>query len=274
MRILVLGSSGTIGSSVTKLFSKRGHDVIPWDIKISEDHDLRVPECLDKILETTDFVIFLAFDVGGAKYNVESYDYIDGNMLLLHNTFASLKKHKKPFIHSTSTMSNMNHNSYAVLKRLGELYTFMLGGINVKLWNVYGNEPVGLKSHVIPDFIDQALKFDKISIRSNGLEERMFLHCDDFSNALYSVFENYDDIDHNNIIDISSESWISILDIANIIRDIMGNLYNKDIEITTNNTCVDSHNKRNEPCLDVIQKYWKPSITIEQGITDMILLTK
>jgi nucleoside-diphosphate-sugar epimerase len=218
MRVLILGSEGTVGRSVTKLFIEKGHDVVRWDIKLGEEYDLRKEGCLDSILESIDFVIFLAFDVGGAKYDVNSFSYLDDNLLLVHNTFTSLKKYNKPFIHSTSTMSNMNHNSYAVLKRLSELYTILLNGINIKLWNVYGNEEVGIKSHVIPDFISQALTTDSIYIRSSGLEERMFLHCDDFSDALYQVFLNYNIIDRLNIIDISSDKWISIKDIAHTIQ--------------------------------------------------------
>lgn len=269
MKVLILGSEGTVGRSVSKIFINNGHEVIRWDIKLSSDHDLRKEGCLDSILNSIDFVVFLAFDVGGAKYDVNSYTYIDDNVLLLHNTFSSIKKFNKPFIHTTSTMSNMNHNSYAVLKRMGELYTSILNGINVKLWNVYGNEEIGLKSHVIPDFINQAINTNTIHIRSSGLEERMFLYCDDFSNALYSVFENYNLIDKQKIIDISSDSWTSILEIANIIKRIIKDEYNKDISIVTSDINMDSHNKRNEPDLSIISKYWKQNISIESGIRSM-----
>jgi nucleoside-diphosphate-sugar epimerase len=266
MKVLILGSEGTVGRSVSKIFINKGHEVIRWDIKLSSDHDLRKEGCLDTILQNTDFVVFLAFDVGGAKYDVNSYTYTDDNILLLHNTFSSIKKFNKPFIHSTSTMSNMNHNSYAVLKRIGEIYTTMLNGINVKLWNVYGSEEIGIKSHVIPDFINQAINTDTISIRSNGLEERMFLYCDDFSNALYAIFENYEYIDKKSIVDISSNTWTSILDIARVIKKIMSDDYNKDINIVTTDINMDSHNKRNEPDLSIVSKYWKESTSIESGI--------
>lgn len=270
MRVLILGSEGTVGKSISNLFVEKGHDVVRWDIKLGEEYDLRKEGCLDSIIESIDFVIFLAFDVGGAKYDVNSFDYLDDNLLLIHNTFTSLKKYNKPFIHSTSTMSNMNHNSYAVLKRLAELYTLLLDGVNIKLWNVYGNEEIGLKSHVIPDFISQAITSESIHIRSSGLEERMFLHCDDFSNALYTIFENYSIIDRSIVIDVSSDEWISIKSIAYTIQKIMKESYGKDITISSNGNFQDSHNKRNEPDLTIISKFWKQSISIENGIRDMI----
>jgi len=266
MKVLVLGSEGTIGKAVSTFFIKKGHDVIRWDIKLDRSHDLRKPGCLDTILGTVDFIVFLAFDVGGAKYDVNSYDYIDGNLSLLQNTFTYIKKYNIPFIHTSSTMSNMNHNPYAVLKRVGELYTTLLGGINVKLWNVYGSEEVCEKSHVIPDFIHQALHSNAITIRGDGSEERMFLHSDDFSRALYAVFEHFKDLDKGQIIDITSGSWVSIMDIACIIKEIMKEDYNRLIDIRVTCGSMDSHNKRNEPDTSSITKIWTQAITLKDGI--------
>ena len=269
MRVLVLGSHGTIGTSVSKAFLKRGDEVIPWDIKLSVDHDLRVSGCLDSILPTINFVVFLAFDVGGAKYMVDSTEYIDGNLLILHNTFASLKKFSCRFIHSTSTMSNMNHNAYAVLKRVGELYTTALGGINLKLWNVYGSEPIGIKSHVIPDLIDQAVSGNSIHLRTDGSEKRMFLHADDFSRGLIAVFENYEELRCYEVIDISAVEWTSILDVAKIIQSVTMTTLGKNISIIPSTSANDSHNKQNQPDMTILSKYWKPTITLEDGITSM-----
>jgi nucleoside-diphosphate-sugar epimerase len=123
MKVLVLGSHGTVGISVCKYFQEKGHTVIPWDIKFSVTCDLRIAGNLDTILPTVDFVLFLAFDVGGSKYNINSIDYINNNVKILMNTFTSLSICPRPFIHTTSQMSSMNHNSYGVLKRLAEMYT-------------------------------------------------------------------------------------------------------------------------------------------------------
>ena len=270
MRILVLGSHGTCGRSVCKEFESRGHTVIPWDIKISNDHDLRIVGCLDSILPTIDFVVFLAFDVGGAKYMSESStEFIDNNLLILHNTFASIKKFGRKFIHTTSTMSNMNHIPYAVLKRLGEFYTDMLGGINIKLWNVYGREPIGIKSHVIPDLIDQAVSDSIIRLRTNGNEERMFLHADDFARGVVALFENYDTLCNKGIIDISSSEWTSIMTVAKTIQTVTKSILGKDITIIPTSSGEDTHTKRNEPNLTIISQYWKPTISLEHGITSM-----
>lgn len=268
MRVLVLGSSGTCGRSVCSAFQEAGHNVIPWDISLSTSHDLRVAGCLDEILPTIDFVVFLAFDVGGAKYMTESSTmYIDNNLLIMYNTFASIKKVGCPFIHTTSTMSNMNHIPYAVLKRLGEFYTEMLGGINMRLWNVYGREPICIKSHVIPDLIDQAVSANTITLRTDGCEERSFLHADDFARGVVAVAENYTDLRGRGTIDISSSEWTSIIKVAETIQSIAYNTMNKNVTIIPSNTKDSTHTHRNEPDLTLISKYWSPRLSLYDGIS-------
>jgi len=270
MKILVLGSHGTVGKSVCDVFSKNNHIVIPWDIKIGPEFDLRIPNNLDEIIKDIDFIIFLAFDVGGAKYNVNSSEYIDDNIQIIYNTFASIKKFNKPCIYTTSTMSNMNNNPYSVLKRLSEFYTTFSGGINVKLWNVYGNETVCDKSHVIPDIIDKAIKYRKIELLTSGSEDRMFLYSYDCAEAIYCVYSNFSALKGNDMIDISSESWISILDIAKIVKNTVENITNNIVEISTSNLNADSHTCKNHPNLSVIKQFWSPKVSIRAGIEMMV----
>jgi len=271
MRVLVLGSSGTCGRSVCSAFTASGHTVVEWDIALNPDHDLRVAGCLDSVLPTVDFVVFLAFDVGGAKYMADSStSYIDNNLLLMHNTFASIKKAGSRFIHTTSTMSSMTHIPYAVLKRLGEFYTELLGGINVKLWNVYGREPICIKSHVIPDLIDQAVSFGAIRLRTDGLEQRSFLHADDFARGIVAIFDNYDELHGRGIIDISSSEWTSVLSVAQIIRSIVHSVLGKNVDIIPSAVVDTSHVHRNEPNLTLISAYWSPTISLVDGIRSMV----
>jgi nucleoside-diphosphate-sugar epimerase len=266
MKILILGSEGTLGRYVSNIFCNNGHDVIPWDIKLGSNYDLRVSNSLESIIDKIDFIIFLAFDVGGAKYNMNNLDFMNNNIEIMYNTFAIIKKYKKPFIYTTSTMSNMDNNIYSILKRLSEFYVTFLNGISVKLWNVYGDEPINDKSHVITDLIYQAITSDKIILRTNGQEERLFLHSHDFANAIYDIFSRYDILKTNKIIDISSTNWITILQVAEIVKKYAKNIMNKDITIVTSTIGADSHTRKNQPDLSIIEKYWKPIITIEVGI--------
>ena len=266
MKVLLLGSHGCVGTAVAKYFETKGHEIIPWDIKLGDIYDLRKKNNLEEVLPTVDFVLFLAFDVGGSKYKIHSVDYIENNIEILKNTFASLEKHKKPFIHTSSMMSNMNNNPYAVLKRLGELYTDIVGGISVKLWNVYGSEPLTEKSHVIPDFIHQAIHNTTIQMRTAGLEERLFLYCDDFAAALYYIFENYNEFQGKGEIDISARRWVTIKDIAYIIKELTNELLGKSIEIMEGSYVDTFHNRKNEPTYSKLDDVWSPKMSLRDGI--------
>ena len=268
MKILVLGSSGVIGTAVVENLRSKNHDVVEFDIKNSPEEDLRIPEILDNILINIDFVFFFAFDVGGSKYPVNSVEYISNNVRLLENTFTSLAKFKTPFIHTTSQMSNMQHNPYGVLKRLAEFYTNYLGGINVKVWNVYGPEEVGPKSHVINDFIQQALKNNEIRMMTNGEEKRQFLDGHDFAEAVYILMNSYEKYT-GLTIDISSFEWVSILEVATLIAELCG----RDAKVipglleSSFQTCV------NEPGVDICKTGWKPVTTLRQGISKILNTT-
>ena len=263
MHVLVIGSRGVIGTAVSNFLKGRGDIVTEWDIALSPAHDLRVQGSLDSIFDqkNIDMAIFLAFDVGGSKYSVNSVEYISNNVRLMEYTFETLKKYKVPFIHSTSQMSNMDHNPYGVLKRLGEFYTEYLGGINVKIWNVYGPEEVGAKSHVITDFIEQAKTRKCIKMLTDGTETRQFIHCDDFARAIGHIIDNFETCkqEYGSTIDISNFEWVSVLDVAHIIARVCG----PGVVVIPGTARASFQTKVNEPCKSFNSR---PRISLWDGI--------
>ena len=168
MKYLILGSDGQIGNYLVKYIKQQNEEVIEYDIKRDTLEDLRMAEpnraikqaLLEKYINESDFVFFLAWDVGGSKYlsNAESsFDFIHNNMAIMSSVFNLFKKYNKPFIFTSSQMASMTHSIYGNTKIIGERYSQILNGIVVRLWNIYGYEPVDIKSHVITDFIDMAL---------------------------------------------------------------------------------------------------------------------
>jgi len=57
-------------------------------------------------------------------------------------------------------------------------------GRMVRLWNIYGPEKLGPRSHVLTDWINACLTRREIVSMTDGLEARQFLHVDDTANAL------------------------------------------------------------------------------------------
>lgn len=264
MKILVLGSSGQIGSPLVNFLKNKNYDVIEFDIVKENKNDLRIKSILDDILPLVDFVFFLAFDVGGSRYLEKyqnTYEFLDNNIKIMTYTFESIKKYNKKFIFTSTQMSNMLYSSYGLSKRIGELYTESLGGIVAKLWNVYGYEKDFEKSHVITDFILMSKNDNKIKMRTDGKEERQFLYSEDCCECLHILMEKYDIVDRKESIDISNFEWTKVIDIANFIKKI-----NPSCDVIKNTAIDDIQlDKRNEPNKYVLN-FWSPKTTVEEGI--------
>ena len=120
MRIAVLGSSGQIGAYLTEYLRRKDHEVHEFDIVNGRHHDMTEipnPE-LHRVIMTSDFVFFLAFDVGGSHYLKKyqhSFEFINNNTRLMTNVFGLLGKYNKPFVFASSQMSNMSYSPYGVL---------------------------------------------------------------------------------------------------------------------------------------------------------------
>ena len=270
MRITILGSSGQIGAYLTEYLRNKGHVVIEFDKVDADCQDMTIiPNLsLDNAIENSDFVFFLAFDVGGSRYLKKyqhTFKFIDNNTRMMANAFGYLEQYKVPFIFASSQMSNMSYSPYGAMKRVGELYTKSLGGLIVKFWNVYGIEKDIEKSHVITDFIRKGFETGKIDMLTDGTEKREFLYAEDCCEALEKVMEEYETLDSDDNLHITSFDSTTILDIANIIRQLF--LSDRKIVQLIPSESKDEVQKdaRNEAD-PYILKLWKPKTPIRDGI--------
>ena len=242
MKHLVLGSSGQVGQYVVDELKSKDEEVIEWDIENGDHQDLRkYNENFNAAVRNADFVHFLAYDVGGSKYlaaKQDSFEYIENNMLIMHNVFEQLQITGTPFYFASSQMSHMSHSTYGRLKAVGEAYTHSIGGIVTHFWNVYGIEHNMEKAHVITDFVRMALQDKKILMRTDGTERRNLIYGPDAANILCNIPNNYEEIKKeiewgvankrfpDRALPITTHSWRSIREVARIIANEIG-----DIEI-------------------------------------------
>lgn len=273
-KILILGSSGQIGSALSE-FLKKNYQILYFDIVNSNKQDLRISnnKSFKKLIKKCDFVFFLAFDVGGSRYLQKYQDtfcFLDNNIKIINNVFENISKYKKKFIFASSQMSNMNFSNYGILKAIGEKYTEVLGGIIIKFWNVYGIEKDLKKSHVITDFILQAKKNKKINMLTNGKERRDFLYVDDCCRGLELIMKNYKKIKKKTqYIDLATSKYKKILSIAQIIKK---KFLEKKIKIKifkSNKSDIMQKGKLNI-ANKFIFKYWKPQFNLNDGINKII----
>ena len=271
MKILNLGSGGQIGAYLSDYLRKKGHDVFDFDITNGPEQDLTlIPNLsLEHYVKESDFVFFLAFDVGGSRYLKKyqhTFDFINNNTRLMANVFGLLEKYHKRFIFASSQMANMSYSPYGILKTVGELYTKSLNGLTVKFWNVYGIEKDPEKSHVITDFIRRGFEEGQFEMMTDGTEERQFLYAEDCCRGLETIMECYTDFKPEDELHLTSFHWNTIKEVAEIISGQFNIIGKYDIKIKPG-TSKDSVqlDKRNEAS-NYIHGWWIPETTIDQGI--------
>lgn len=204
---LVLGGDGTIGSALCSHLKSLNEDVISLDLKTG--FDIREHDLLQ--FKDVDYVWFLAWEVGGAKYlSNEKYliDIIRNNTIICEKVFTFLEQTKTPFMFASSQLASAD-TPYGVTKLLGEEWTRILGGQICRFWNVYGWEEPGEKSHVIPDLIIQAITNHKIELLTDGQEQRQFIYIDDCVKNMVEIRNA-----GATRVDITDGNWVTIEYIA------------------------------------------------------------
>jgi nucleoside-diphosphate-sugar epimerase len=253
----VLGSEGFIGKPFCKYLQSIGEKVIPFDIKRDPEEDGRVVRIN---LEGVDRVYFLAWDVGGAKYLYRKeiqYRQLDWNLKLLLNIMPQLQEKGVPFLFVSSQLAEEYDTVYGVTKRLGEVWTRLLDGVRVRLWNVYGPlEEPSERSHVIADFVHQAATTGEIRMLTTGEETRQFIHIDDICRALHLALSQQ----LKGLYDVTSFEWVKVRDVAEIIAKITGAKVVPGSKIGST------------PLTPIQGKIpgWNPTITLHAGLTEMI----
>ncbi len=271
MKVTILGARGQIGAYLTDYLREKGHTVYEIDKELDPWwHDLTIHGngyVLEKIMDS-DFVFFLAFDVGGSRYLKKyqhTYDFIHNNAQMMVNVFNVLKMCKTRFVFASSQMSNMGHSPYGAAKKLGELYTKALGGLTVKFWNVYGIERDMEKAHVITDFIRKGFEEGDFEMLTDGTEERQFLYAEDCCEALETIMNNYGDFKPDDPLHITSFRQSSIKEVADIIVGQF-NLIGKFIKIkpgvAKDSVQLDKRNEAN----NYITGWWLPKTNLQDGI--------
>lgn len=219
MKNLVIGSEGFVGRPLCAHLERRGEQVVRFDVKRGDHEDARRVRLS---LAGVDRVYFLAWEVGGAKYLYRDdvqFRQLDWNLQLLLNVMPQLRESGTPFLFVSSQLAEEHDTVYGVTKRLGEVWTHLLSGVRVRLWNVYGGyEDQTERSHVVADFVHQALSRKRIEMMTTGEEIRQFIHVDDVCSAFHLALSRK----LAGLYDVTSFEWVRVLDLARIVADLTG----------------------------------------------------
>ena len=271
MRVTILGSGGQIGSYLTQYLSNKGHIVREFDVLNGEHQDMtHIPNTyLRNAIMESDFVFFLAFDVGGSHYLKKyqhTYKFINNNTRIMANVFGYLENYKVPFVFASSQMSSMSYSPYGVMKRVGELYTKSLDGSIVKFWNVFGIEKDMEKAHVITDFIIKGFETGVIDMMTDGTEEREFLYAEDCCEALETIMGCYDQFTCDDELHITTGISTSILEIAQIIQILFRNI-GKEVEVIPASSKDEVQKDARNISDPYIERWWQPKTDVVDGIS-------
>ena len=270
MKVTILGSSGQIGAYLTEYLRNKDYEVVEFDITNAVYQDMtHIPNTyLRSAIMNSDFVFFLAFDVGGSHYLKKyqhTFKFIDNNTRIMASAFGYLEQYEVPFVFASSQMSNMSYSPYGVMKRVGELYTKSLNGLIVKFWNVYGIEKDMEKAHVITDFIRKGFETGVIDMMTDGTETREFLYAEDCCEALETIMENHDQFTSNDELHITTGKYSTILEIAHNIQKLFSNIGKEVIIKPAESKDEVQKDARNIPD-PYIRKWWQPKTSVEEGV--------
>jgi len=254
MKVLLFGSNGLVGSSLGRKL-KTSDKVSELVLSTRKDTDLFSFESTKKkiVNENPDVIIIAAAKVGGIyANNTNRVEFLTENLKINLNILESSTyiKNVKIINLGSSCIYPLNapnpiseesllsgkleptNSPYAMAKltaiELGDALTKQYGYevLNLMPTNLYGpNDNFDeLSSHVIPGLISRMHKVklnnkDHFSIWGSGTPKREFLYVDDLSDCIEFLLDKSPEV---KLLNVGSGYEVTILDLANIIKDIIG----------------------------------------------------
>lgn len=257
MRILLTGGAGFIGSHLCDFLLAAGHEVICMDNLITGSmgnikhnsgnknfafvkHDVSEHISIDG---PVDFVLHFASPASPVDYLNYPIQTLKVGSLGTHNTLGlALAKKAKYLLASTSEVygdplvspqkedywGNVNpvgpRGVYDEAKRFAESMTMAYHRYHkvdakiVRIFNTYGPRMRKNDGRAVPNFIDQALRNEPITVYGDGSQTRSFCYVSDLVDGLYKLM-----ISHlNQPVNIGNPHELTLIDLAKRVISLTG----------------------------------------------------
>ncbi len=298
-KIFIAGHKGLVGSSILRTLQSKGYQNIL--IRSHKDLDLLRQSDVEEFFrqERPEFVFLVAGKVGGIlANNTYPAEFIYNNVMMEANIIHSsylFGVRKLLFLGSSciyprdcpqpmkeayllSGYLEKTNEPYAVAKIAGikmcQSYNRQYGTnfISGMPTNLYGpNDNFDLESsHVIPALIrkfhDGKILEEKgkdacVTIWGTGSAEREFLFVHDLSDACLFLMKHYNE---NEIINIGTGKSISIKDLGEVIKKVVGFKGNVDFDTSK----PDGTPRKLLDISKIKSKGWKPRVSLVEGIKE------
>lgn len=292
-KIYIAGHRGMVGSAIERLLKKEGYTNLIT--RTSKELDLRNQQAVNDFFATEkpDYVFMSAAKVGGIlANNIYRAEFIYDNLMIELNVIHAAHLHqvkKMLFLGSSCIYPKMapqpikeeylltgvleeTNEPYAIAKiagiKLCESYRRQYGSnfISVMPTNLYGpNDNYDPQSsHLFASFIRKFTlakrNGDKvIEIWGDGSPKREFLHVDDMADACYFLMQNYDG---EEIFNIGTGTDVSVLELANLMKEITG----FDGEFKFDATKPNGTPRKLMDVSKLEKAGWKSKISLKEGI--------
>jgi len=301
MKSIVTGGAGFLGSHLCDFLLEKGHEVICIDNLITGNthnlehiysdkfkylrHDVTKPIYFgDKI----DYIFHLASPASPIDYLEFPIQTLKVGALGTYNMLGLAKEQKARFLlASTSEVygdplvnpqpesywGNVNpvgpRGVYDEAKRYAEAITMAYQryhGIDtriVRIFNTYGPHMRDNDGRVVPNFINQALMNEDITVYGDGKQTRSFCYVSDLIEGIYRLMMS----DYKDPVNIGNPDEMSILEFAHAIIEITGS----SSKIVYEDLPVDDPKVRRPDITCAMEKLaWKPKVSLREGLTRTI----
>jgi UDP-glucuronate decarboxylase len=287
MRILVTGGAGFIGYHLCRKLVKLGHDVLIIDNlstgrirqKDIPVFNLDIEDLNTNAIIGLDFIFNLACPASPKHYQANPLKTLDtcynGTLNLLKSGIPLLQAstseiYGDPLIHPQTEdyYGNVNpigpRSCYDEGKRIAETLCYLHGAKIVRIFNTYGPYMSKDDGRVIPNFINQALNNQPITIYGTGEQTRSLCYIDDMVDALIKAMET---------------KFIGPINLGNPEEVTINELATRIIQLTKSNSKKmlytelpqdDPIQRRPETTKAINTLQWKPTTTLNEGLIKTI----
>ena len=139
----------------------------------------------------------------------------------------------------------------------------------IRIFNTYGPRMQLDDGRVIPNFLQQALRGEPLTIYGDGSQTRSFCFVDDLVEGIYRLLLS----DEHLPVNIGNPSEISMLELAQVINSLVGN---KAGTVYDDDRRGEEDPQQRKPDITRAQEIlqWEPSISLEEGLKRTIAYFK